>query len=115
MAQLSTLGIIARMTKQEFIEAYRVSRRWITVASFGVLAVWFCIFLSVGMTFRAWFDVHHVVAFLWIVVTLILFVTGVACVAKMVYKRLHGLVYPSCGDCDWFAVDYVEDRQMSKM
>ena len=85
------------VTKQEFSRAYRVSRRWITVGALGLTALWFYVFLTIGMKFKAWFDAHDVAALLWIVITLVLFVTGVGCVAKMIYKR-HGLVCPSCGD-----------------
>ena len=95
------------VTKQEFSRAYRVSRRWMTVATLGLTALWFYVFLTVGLKFKAWFDAHDVANLLWIAIALVLFATGVLCMAKIIYKH-YGLVCPSCGD--WIAS---QDRMLS--
>lgn len=62
--------------------------------------LWFGIFLAVGSKVRAWFGASDAAAVIWIAIALTLFVTGVFCIARLVYKR-HGMVCPSCGD--WIA------------
>jgi hypothetical protein len=88
------------MTKQEFSRAYRVSRRWVSVGALGLLALWLWVFLAVSLKFKRWFDAHDTVALLWAGFTLVLFVAGVAGIAKFVYKK-YGLTCPSCGG--WIA------------
>ncbi len=88
------------MTRHQFSRAYQVSRRWLTVGVLVLTVLWFWFFLAVGSKVKTWFSGSDAAELSWIGIALVLFVTGVICIAKFVYKR-HGLVCPSCGD--WIA------------
>jgi len=88
------------MTRQQFTRAYQVSRRWVTVGVLALTILWFCLFLAVGSKVKTWFSASDAAELSWIAIALGLFVTGVFCIAKFVYRR-HGLVCPSCGN--WIA------------
>lgn len=99
-SQNSGSGQFSFVTRQEYARAYQVSRRWVTAGVLLLTILWFCVFLSAGSKVKTWFRGSDAAELSWIALSLALFVAGVFCIARIVYKR-HGLVCPSCGD--WIA------------
>lgn len=85
------------MTRQQFNRAFKLSRAWCAVWILCLAALLVYLSLRVGAKFEHWFNIHDWAEFSWIGLTLLVFITGALCIARMIYRH-YQLACPSCGE-----------------